>query len=40
MRYGLRALEEGSGSDDLLDGLHHVNLAVQRQQLKRNRGLG
>jgi hypothetical protein len=40
MRYGLRALEEGPDAGDLLDGLHQIDMAVQRQQLKPGSGMG
>ena len=36
IRYGLCVLEQG----DLQDGLQQISLAVQRQQLKRQSGLG
>jgi len=40
IRYGLHPLAEGPGAGDLLDGLRQVSLAVQREQLKRNSGMG
>jgi len=38
MRYGFRALEEGSDAGDLLDGLRQINLAAEHQSAKRPLG--